>query len=137
MHRLAESKDVAKQALVGLEKEALLLDLIPVAFNDELDKEVQFNCLFVNTKDSINIIWDFILVSFRFFGEPTGIYACYFEEFKRLTSFTLKIQLFQWLKARLSLIYLDTASTLTTTCWDKEISKLVILPLIHYVETRM
>ena len=87
MHRLAESKDVAKQALVGLEKEALLLDLIPVAFNDELDKEVQFNCLFVNTKDSINIIWDFILVSFRFFGEPTGIYACYFEEFKRLDKF--------------------------------------------------
>ena len=42
MHRLAESKDVAIQALVGLEKEALLLDLIPVAFNDELDKEVQF-----------------------------------------------------------------------------------------------
>ena len=87
MHRLDESRDKAKQALVGLEKEALLLDLIPIAFNDELDKEVQFNCLFTNTKDSINIIWDFILVSFRFFGEPTGLYACYFEEFKRLDKF--------------------------------------------------
>ena len=55
MHRLVESKEDAKQVLAGLEKEALLLDLIPIAFNDELDKEVQFNCLFVNTKDSINI----------------------------------------------------------------------------------
>ena len=90
MHRLDESRDKAKQALVGLEKEALLLDLIPIAFNDELDKEVQFNCLFTNTKDSINIIWDFILVSFRFFGEPTGLYACYFEEFKRLDKFYIE-----------------------------------------------
>ena len=53
MHRLVESKEDAKQVLAGLEKEALLLELIPIAFNDELDKEVQLNCLFVNTKDSI------------------------------------------------------------------------------------
>ena len=45
MHRLVESKDEVKQVLAGLEKEALLLDLIPIAFNDELDKEVQHNCL--------------------------------------------------------------------------------------------
>ena len=77
-----KNHDYAKQVLAGLEKEALLLDLIPIAFNDELDKEVQFNCLFVNTKDSINIIWDFILISFRFYGEPVGLYSCYFEEFK-------------------------------------------------------
>ena len=51
MHRLVESKDEVKQVLASLEKEALLLDLIPVAFNDELDKEVQHNCLFVNTRD--------------------------------------------------------------------------------------
>ena len=35
MHRLVESKEDAKQVLAGLEKEALLLDLIPIAFNDE------------------------------------------------------------------------------------------------------
>ena len=89
MHRLVESKDEVKQVLAGLEKEALLLDLIPIAFNDELDKEVQHNnyCLFENTKNSINIIWDFILISFRFYGEPAGIYSCYFEEFKRLDKF--------------------------------------------------
>ena len=87
MHRLVESKDEVKQVLAGLEKEALLLDLIPVAFNDELEKEVQHNCLFVNTRDSINIIWDFILISFRFNGESVGIYSCYFEEFKRLDKF--------------------------------------------------
>ena len=87
MHRLVESKDEVKQVLAGLEKEALLLDLIPIAFNDELEKEVQHNCLFVNTKDSINIIWDFVLISFRFYGEPVGIYSCYFEEFKRLDRF--------------------------------------------------
>ena len=78
MHRLVESKDEGKQVLAGIEKEALLLDLIPIAFNDELDKEVQHNCLFENTKNSINIIWDFILISFRFYGEPVFIYLCYF-----------------------------------------------------------
>ena len=87
MHRFVESKEEVKRALDTLEKEALLLNLIPIAFNDELDKDVQLNNLFMDTKNSINIIWDFILISFRFYGEPEGIFGCYFEEFKRLDKF--------------------------------------------------
>ena len=75
------SKEDVKQVLANLEKAALLLNLIPIAFNDELDREVQLNNLFVNTKDSINIIWDFILISFRFYGLPEGQFSCYSAEF--------------------------------------------------------
>ena len=90
MNRFVESKEEVKRVLDILEKEALLLNLIPIAFNDELEKDVQHNNLFMNTKDSINIIWDFILISFRFYGEPEGIFGCYFEEFKRLDKFYLE-----------------------------------------------
>ena len=90
MNRFVESKEEVKRVLDILEKEALLLNLIPIAFNDELEKDVQHNNLFMNTKDSINIIWDFILISFRFYGEPEGIFRCYFEEFKRLDKFYLE-----------------------------------------------
>ena len=63
MNRFVESKEEVKRVLDILEKEALLLNLIPIAFNDELEKDVQHNNLFMNTKDSINIIfsWDVIL----------------------------------------------------------------------------
>ena len=70
MNRFVESKEEVKRVLDILEKEALLLNLIPIAFNDELEKDVQHKNLFMNTKNSINIIWDFILISFRFYGEP-------------------------------------------------------------------
>ena len=68
-HRFVESKEDVKQVLANLEKEALLLNLIPIAFNEELDREEQLNEMFVNTKDSIDIIWDFIIISFRFYEE--------------------------------------------------------------------
>ena len=79
-----------KLVLAKLEKESLLLNLIPIAFNDELDREVQLNELFVNTKDSINIIWNFILISSRFYGKPEGIFACYTEELKRLDKYFIE-----------------------------------------------
>ena len=82
-----ESKEDAKTVLNGLEKGALLLDLIPIAFNKELEGELQTFSLFVERAQSINIIWDFILAAFRFLGEPEGIAKCYFAEFKRLDKF--------------------------------------------------
>ena len=69
MNRFVESKEEVKRVVDILEKEALLLNLMPITFNDELEKDVQHNNLFMNTKDSINIIWDFILISFRFYRE--------------------------------------------------------------------
>ena len=76
-----------KTAIAILEKDGLLLDLIPIAFNEDLESKIQSASLFVDTPNSINIIWDFILISFRFYGEPEGLYKCYFAEFKRLDTF--------------------------------------------------
>ena len=81
-YRKAESKEEVKQAISTLEKEALLLNLIPIAFNDEMESALLISSLFLETRNSINIIWDYILISFRFFGEPEGIHKCYFAEFK-------------------------------------------------------
>ena len=89
-YRARESVEDVKLVLAKLEKESLLLNLIPIAFNEELDREVQLNELFVNTKDSINIIWDFILISSRFYDEPEGLFACYSEEFKRLDKYFIE-----------------------------------------------
>ena len=88
--RNAESKEEVKQAISSLEKEALLLDLIPIAFNEELESEIQIASLLIETPNSINIIWDFILISFRFFGEPEGLHKCYFAEYKRLDKFFIE-----------------------------------------------
>ena len=85
--RNTESKEDVKSTLYSLEKEETLLHLIPIAFNEELEGEIQTFSLFVEKANSINIIWDFILISFRFFGEPEGIAKCYYAEFKRLDKF--------------------------------------------------
>jgi hypothetical protein len=89
-YRARESVEDVKLVLAKLEEESLLLKLIPIAFNDELDREVQLNELFVNTKDSISIIWDFILISSRFYGEPEGLFACYSEELKKLDKYFIE-----------------------------------------------
>ena len=44
-----------KEAISIIEKEALLLSLIPIAFNEELESEVQIASLLVETTNSINI----------------------------------------------------------------------------------
>ena len=85
--RKAESKEEVKQAISVLERDALLLNLISIAFNEDLESEMQIARLLIGTPDSINIIWDFILISFRFYGEPEGIHKCYFTEYKRLDKF--------------------------------------------------
>ena len=69
-----ESKEEAKSNLFDLEKNQLLLDLTPIAFNEELEGELQTFSLFIEKEKSLNII----LASFRFFGEPEGITKCYF-----------------------------------------------------------
>ena len=74
-------------SLSSLEKDETLLHLIPIAFNEELEGEIQTFSLFIEKANSINIIWDFILISFRFFGEPEGIAKYYYAEFKRLDKF--------------------------------------------------
>ena len=73
-----------------MEKEKLLLSLIPLAFNDNLEGEAQTFSLFVEKDNSLQIIWEFILASFRFFGEPEGISKCYYAEYIRLDKFFME-----------------------------------------------
>ena len=73
-----------------IEKDALLLNLIPIAFDDDLEVNIQTTKLLIDTKLSINIIWDFIIISFRFYGEPEGLYSSYYVEFKRLDKFYIE-----------------------------------------------
>ena len=52
-HRFTESKEDVKTVLSSLEKEDLLtVFLIPIAFNDDMDREIHLNSMFVDTKDS-------------------------------------------------------------------------------------
>ena len=80
-YRNREFIEDVKKVLASLEKDGPLLNLIPIAFNDDLDREVQLNSLFVDTVDSIYIIWNFILISFRFYGNQKG---CIHTEYSTL-----------------------------------------------------
>jgi len=51
--------DDVKTAISNLQKDGLLLDLIPIAFNDDVESKIQSASLFVDTPNSINTIWDF------------------------------------------------------------------------------
>ena len=77
-----------KGVLSCLEKDALLLDLIPIAFDDDLETKAQIHGLFTDKVNSISLIWDFILFSFRFFGVPSGLHKSTYDEFQRLDSST-------------------------------------------------
>ena len=46
-YRKAESKEEVKQAISTLEKEALLLNLIPIAFNDEMESALLISSFFL------------------------------------------------------------------------------------------
>ena len=53
-----------KRVLGCLEKDTLLLDLIPIAFNDEMDTKSQIHDLFFEKNNSIAKIWDFVVITF-------------------------------------------------------------------------
>ena len=57
-----------------------------------MESGVLISSLFLEIQDSINIIWDFILISFRLFGEPDRIHKCYFAEFKRQDRYWVNIK---------------------------------------------
>ena len=63
-----------KEALYSFEKDTLLLKLIPIAFDIDLDTQVQVNNLFVDQENSLSTIWDFIIISFRYYGSPVGLH---------------------------------------------------------------
>ena len=56
-----------KTVLNTFEKDALLLTLIPIAFDDDLETQVQVNSLFVDKENSLSTIWN----SFSFHSDIT------------------------------------------------------------------
>ena len=88
-HSNTESVEDVKRVLCSLEKDTLLLDLIPIAFDDDLEIKVQLTGLFTDKVNSLNIIRDFILISLRFFGEAVGLHKCCYDDFQRSDKFFL------------------------------------------------
>ena len=85
-----EAVEDVKRVLSSLEKDTLLLDLIPIAFDDDLDIQAQINGLFTEKDSALSTIWDFILISFRFYGEPVGLHKCLYDMFLRLDGYYLE-----------------------------------------------
>ena len=86
-HRNTESVEHVKRVLCSLEKDALLLDFIPIAFDDDLEIKAQLTGLFTDKVNSVSTIWDFILKLFRFFGELVGLYKFLYDDFQRLDKY--------------------------------------------------
>ena len=86
-HRKTEAIEDVKRVLSSLEKDALLLDLIPIAFNDDLETQVQLNGLFTDKVNSLSTIWDFTVISFKLFGELEGLQKYFYDLFQRLDKY--------------------------------------------------
>ena len=52
-----------------------------------METQAQIHGLFIERVNSINKIWDFIVISFRHFGVPTGLHKSMYDEFQRLDNF--------------------------------------------------
>ena len=88
-HRNTEDIEEVKEVLNAFEKDALLLTLIPIAFDIDLETQVQVNSLFVDQENSLSTIWDFILISFRHYRIPTGLHKSTHDVFLQLDSYYL------------------------------------------------
>ena len=108
-HRNTTAIEDVKRVLCSLEKDALLLDLIPIAFDDDMETQAQIHGLFIERVNSINKIWDFIVISFRHFGVPTGLHKVCMMNSKDWTTSMLNIPLYQSMNLRISLTSSDTA----------------------------
>ena len=86
-HRNTMDIEEVKAVLNTFEKDALLLILIPIAFDDDLETQVQENSLFVDKENSLSTIWDFFLISFRYYGSPVGLHKTTHDAFLELDSY--------------------------------------------------
>ena len=76
-----------KRVLRSLEKDAMLLDLIPTAFNGDLETQVQLTGLFTDQVNSLSTIWDFTVISFKLFGELEGLHRYVYDVFQKLDKY--------------------------------------------------
>ena len=79
-----------KTVINAFEKDAVLMTLIPIAFYNDLETQVQLNSLFVDMENSLSTIWDFILISFRHYGSPVGLQKTTRNVFLKLDSYYLE-----------------------------------------------
>ena len=59
----------------------------PIAFDDDLEIQVQINGLFTQKVNALSTIWDLILLSFRFFGEPVVLHKSLYDMFLRVDKY--------------------------------------------------
>ena len=52
-----------------------------------METQAQIHGLFIERVNSINKIWDFVVISFRHFGVPTGLHKSMYDEFQRSDNF--------------------------------------------------
>ena len=55
-HRNTKTVEDVKRALSSFEKDSILLELIPIAFVDDLDIQVQVNGLFTERENTLSTI---------------------------------------------------------------------------------
>ena len=68
----------------------MLLNLIPIAFDDDLYIQVQLNLLLTEKKNALSNIWDFILILFRFYGVTVSLHKSLYDIFLKLDSYYLE-----------------------------------------------
>ena len=89
-HRNTDDIEEVKEVLNAFEKDDLLLTLIPIAFDIDMETQIQLNSLFVDKENALSTIWDFILISFRYYGSPGGLHKTTHDEFLRLDRYYLE-----------------------------------------------
>ena len=89
-HRNTVDLERVKEALYSFEKDTLLLSLIPIAIDIDLDTQIQMNNLFVDQENSLSTIWDFIIISFRYYGSPVGLHKNTHDSFLELDRYHLE-----------------------------------------------
>ena len=119
LHQNTESVEDVKQVLSSLEKDTLLLDLIPIAF-DDLATSAQVNGLFTDKDNSINTIWDFIVISFRFFGVQTGLHKAIMTNLKDWISFFVEHSTLPVAEYETIIKILDIVSAKTKIFWEAD-----------------
>ena len=89
-HRNTDDIEEVKEVLNAFEKDDLLLTLIPIAFDIDMETQTQLNSLFVDKENALSTIWEFILISFRYYGSPGGLHKTTHDDFLRLDSYYLE-----------------------------------------------
>ena len=95
-----DSKDEVKNIMSSLEKEALLLDLIPIVFNEELQGEIQTFSVFAEKRTQSTLSGISSSLHLDSLATQKDLLNAIMRSSKDWTSFLLKTPHFQWLTVK-------------------------------------